>query len=83
VSENVCTGTEQRHEWLISWNVFVALCSTMFYRDVSFLKTIPFTVFITAVVFVVLSGFQASTFTVGKRDALRVSWNSGKRKGKR
>ena len=40
------------------------------------------TVFITTVVPVVLSGYQASTFTVGKRDALRVSGNSVKVKGK-
>jgi hypothetical protein len=36
------------------------------------------TVFIIIVVSVVLSGFQTSTFTVGKRDALSVSGNSGK-----
>jgi len=51
----------------------------MFYRAVSFLKTDhTITVFITTVVSVVLSGFQTSTFTVGKRDALRVSGNSVK-----
>ena len=36
------------------------------------------TVFITIVLSVVLSRFQTSTFTVGKRDALRVSGNSVK-----
>jgi len=40
------------------------------------------TVFLTVVLSVVLSGFQTSTFTVRKRDALRVSGNSVKVKGK-
>jgi hypothetical protein len=51
----------------------------MFYRAVSSLKTDhTITVFITTVLYVVLSRFQTSTFTVGKRDALRVSGNSVK-----
>jgi hypothetical protein len=55
----------------------------MFYRAVSSLKTDhTITVFITTVVSVVLSRFQTSTFTVGKRDALRVSGNSVKVKVK-
>jgi hypothetical protein len=54
----------------------------MFYRGVFLSEDHTITVFITTVVPVVLAGFQASTFTVGKRDALRVSGNSVKVKVK-
>jgi hypothetical protein len=78
-----CVNWNTTKAWVVKF--VECFCSLQFHSVLSrcFLsedRTI--TVFITTVMSVVLSGFQTSTFTVGKRDALRVSENSVKVKVK-